>query len=493
MNTLLIYPEWPDTYWSFKHALPFEGKRSAYPPLGLLTIAPLLPKHWNKRLVDTNIRRLTDADLKWADVALLSGMLVHRDDLLTILARCRARGLRTVIGGPVSSSVEELPQHADHVVIGEAEDLITELAADLERGAAKPVYKARELPGLDKTPLPDLSLIDPKYYSAMAIQYSRGCPFTCEFCDIIEIYGRKPRTKSPAQVVAELEQLYERKWRGSVFIVDDNFIGNKKKVKELLPVLADWNTRRRRPFNFFTEASVNLADDAELLQMMKDACFTRVFLGIETPVEASLKEAQKLQNTRRSLMDSVHRIQSYAMEVMAGFIVGFDNDPEDIFDKQVEFIQESAIPLAMVGLLLALPGTQLYRRLLKEGRIVNEGHGNNMDLRLNFIPKMNAQRLVEGYRSILQRIYHPEAYYERVLNFLSRYYPVHHRRRSLSDYIAFARSILKQGVLGEGRASYWKFFLQAATHYRHTFDTAITLAVMGYHFQILTRAVCQAE
>ncbi|MFQ5927359.1 MAG: B12-binding domain-containing radical SAM protein, partial [Terriglobia bacterium] len=336
MNALLIYPEWPDTYWSFKHALPFEGKRSAYPPLGLLTIAPLLPKHWKKRMVDTNVRRLTDADLEWADVALLSGMLVHKQHLLALLARCRARGLRTVVGGPVTSSVEELPRHADHVVVGEAEDLIAGLAADLEQGTAKPLYHARALPGLDTTPLPDLSLINLKYYSASGIQYSRGCPFNCEFCDIIEIYGRKPRTKSPAQVTAELEQLYERNWRGSVFIVDDNFIGNKKKVKELLPVLVEWNARHQRPFTFFTEASVNLADDVELLQLMKDSGFTRVFLGIETPVEASLKEAQKLQNTRRSLLDSVHRIQGYGMEVMAGFIVGFDNDPEDIFDKQVE-------------------------------------------------------------------------------------------------------------------------------------------------------------
>jgi len=489
MNALLIYPEWPDTYWSFKHALPFEGKRSAYPPLGLLTIASLLPKHWNKRLVDTNVRPLTDADLEWANVAMLSGMLVHKQDLLAILARCRTWGLPTVVGGPVTSSVEELPQHADHIVIGEAEELVAGLAADLEQGKAKPVYRAGGLPGLDKTPLPDLSLINFKYYSATGIQYSRGCPFNCEFCDIIEIYGRVPRTKSPAQVVTELEQLYEHKWRGSVFIVDDNFIGNKKKVKELLPVLTEWNVRHRRPFTFFTEASVNLADDADLLQMMKEAGFIRVFLGIESPVEASLKEAQKLQNTRRSLLDSVRRIQRYGMEVMAGFIVGFDNDPDDVFDKQVEFIQESAIPLAMVGLLLALPGTQLYRRLQKEGRILDEGQGDNMDCRLNFVPKMNPQRLLEGYRSILQRIYHPDAYYDRVRRFLAQYHPSHHARRALSDYIALARSILKQGILGEARTSYWKFFFEAATRYRHTFDTAIMLAIMGYHFQTLTREV----
>jgi len=494
MNALLIYPEWPDTYWSFKHALPFEGKRSAYPPLGLMTVASMLPPHWKKRLVDTNIRPLTDADLKWADVAMLSGMLIHKAELIEILKRCRARGLRTVIGGPVTSSVLELPQYADHVVVGEAEDLVADLAADLERGTAKPRYQASERPGLARTPPPDLSLINLKHYSSMAIQYSRGCPFNCEFCDIIEIYGRKPRTKSPEQVIAEVEQLRERKWRGAIFIVDDNFIGNKVKVKEMLPVLAEWNHRQRKPFTFFTEASLNLADDTQLLQMMKEARFTRVFLGIETPVEESLKEAQKFQNTRRSLLDSVRKIQSYGMEVMAGFIVGFDSDPEEIFDRQVEFIQESGIPLAMVGLLLALPGTQLYRRLLKEGRILAESTGDNMNLALNFIPKMNPQRLVEGYRSILQRIYQPDAYYDRVRRFLAECpRGMHHNPRSLSDYLAFLRSMVKQGVLGNSRSSYWKFVLEAATRYRHAFDRAIMLAIMGYHFQTLTRLLCESD
>ena len=493
MNALLIYPEWPETYWSFKHALPFEGKRSAYPPLGLLTIAPLLPSSWKKRLVDTNVRRLTEEDLKWADIALLSGMLVHKQDLFAILARCRARGLRTVVGGPVTSSLEELRVYADHVVIGEAEDLVSELVRDLEQGTAKPVYSAAALPDLSRTPLPDLSLINPKHYSSMAIQFSRGCPFNCEFCDIIEIYGRKPRTKAPAQVIAELEQLHDCNWRGSVFLVDDNFIGNKKKVKELLPVIAEWNGRQQRPFTFFTEASVNLADDGGLLQMMKDASFIRVFLGIETPVEASLKEAQKMQNTHRSLLDSVRHIQAYGMEVMAGFIVGFDNDPDDIFDRQVEFIQESAIPLAMVGLLQALPGTQLYRRLMKEGRILNEGDGNNTECRLSFVPKMDPQRLIEGYQSILKRIYAHDAYYDRARRFLARYHPTHRARRKLSDYRAFVRSIIKQGLFDSARSSYWRFVLDAATRYRHAFDTAITLAIMGYHFQKLTERVCEVE
>jgi radical SAM superfamily enzyme YgiQ (UPF0313 family) len=493
MKTLLVYPQWPDTYWSFKHALPFEGKRSTYPPLGLMTISSLLPKHWTKRLVDTNVRELTDADIAWADVVLASAMLVQKTHLMEILDRCRRRGVRTVVGGPITSSEDTLPLFADHVVVGEAEELIAELAADLESGAEKKIYHSREMPGLDKTPLPEIGLIQMKHYSAMALQYSRGCPFNCEFCDIIEIYGRRPRTKAPAQVIAELELLREYKWRGPVFIVDDNFIGNKKKVKELLPVLVDWNMRNNRPFNFYTEASVNLADDKELLELMKDAGFTSVFLGIETPVEASLKEAQKLQNTRRSLLDSIRRIQHYGMEVMAGFIVGFDNDPEDIFDRQVEFIQESAIPVAMVGLLQALPGTQLYRRLMKEGRILNECRGDNMDCRLNFVPKMDPQRLVEGYRSILKRIYQPQAYYERVCKFLEEYRPNHRRARRSSDYRAFFRSVVKQGMLGKARGSYWKFLFEAATRYRHAFDVAMTLAIMGYHFQTLTQIVCQNE
>ena len=491
MNVLLLYPEFPDTFWSFKHALKFIHKRAALPPLGLLTVAAMLPKHWEKRLVDTNVRQLTDADIAWADVALLSGMLVQKDHLVSILDRCRAAGVRTVVGGPICSCVDELKQHCDHIVIGEAEELMPAIVADLEAGTAKPEYQVTELPSLESSPPPDLSLIRPRHYSAMAIQYSRGCPFNCEFCDIIEIYGRRPRTKSNAQVLAELDQLHAARWRGSVFLVDDNFIGNKKKVKELLPALAEWNRAHGRPFTFFTEASINLADDGELLEQMRKADFIRVFLGIETPSEASLKEAQKMQNTRRSLLESVRRIQSYGMEVMAGFIVGFDNDTDSVFDEQVKFIQESAIPMAMVGMLQALPGTQLYRRLQKEGRILDGGQGNNTSAYLNYIPKMDPGRLVEGYLSILKRIYEPNAYYERVRKFLAQYQPNHHPRRSLSDYKALARSIVKQGILGRSRGSYWKFLATAATRYHHAFGTAVTLAIMGYHFEKITAQVCE--
>jgi radical SAM superfamily enzyme YgiQ (UPF0313 family) len=273
MNALLIYPEFPETYWSFKHALKFVGKRAAQPPLGLMTVAALLPGAWKKRLVDANVERLRDRDLDWADVAFISGMHIQRGALMDIVGRCRARGLRTVVGGPIASSVPAVELNANHVVIGEAETLIAGLARDLERGTARPVYQSDERPEMATGPLPDLSLIKMHRYSTMAVQYSRGCPFNCEFCDIIEIYGRRPRTKAVAQVLAELDQLRTAGWRGAVFIVDDNFIGNKARAKELCVALAEWRSQFKTSFDFNTEASLNLADDPELMQLMKDAGF----------------------------------------------------------------------------------------------------------------------------------------------------------------------------------------------------------------------------
>jgi radical SAM superfamily enzyme YgiQ (UPF0313 family) len=494
VNALLIYPEFPDTFWSFKHALQFLGKRAAQPPLGLMTISALLPKSWKKRLVDTNVERLRDRDLAWADVVLLSAMHIQRESLAAIVERCRARGLRTVIGGPIASSLSPAELKADHVVIGEAESLIANLARDLEAGAAQPVYQAAERPEMETSPLPDLSLIKMSRYSTMAVQYSRGCPFNCEFCDIIEIYGRRPRTKSIPQVLAELDQLYAAGWRETVFIVDDNFIGNKARAKELCRALAEWRSQYKICFDFNTEASLNLADDLELMQLMKDAGFVSVFLGIETPDESDLIACNKLQNTHRSLLESVATIQSYGMQVMGGFILGFDTDREDIFDRMVEFIQKSGIPIAMVGLLQAMPGTQLFRRLRKEGRILDEGKGDNTGDHLNFLPNMDAARLMEGYHSVLKRIYSGEAYYDRVKLYLSRIQPQlgkqdeklsGQRWLTVGNARAFVTSIVRQGVFGRQRWSYWKFLLTVATRYRHCVGAAMTLAVMGYHFQVM--------
>jgi radical SAM superfamily enzyme YgiQ (UPF0313 family) len=499
MNALLIYPLFPDTYWSFKHALKFVGKRAAQPPLGLMTVAALLPGDWNKRLVDTNVERLRDRDLDWADVVLLSGMHIQQEALVAIVERCRARGLRTVVGGPIASSLSAAELKADHIVIGEAESLIAGLAHDLELGSAKPVYQAAERPEMHASPLPDLSLIKMNRYSTMTVQYSRGCPFNCEFCDIIEIYGRRPRTKAVAQVLAELDQLHAAGWRESVFIVDDNFIGNKARAKELCSALAEWRRQHKTTFDFNTEASLNLADDPELMQLMKDAGFISVFLGIETPDESGLIASNKLQNTRRSLLDSVATIQSYGMQVMGGFILGFDTDQEDIFDRMVDFIQKSGIPIAMVGLLQAMPGTQLFRRLWREGRILNTDAGNNTGDKLNFLPSMDAARLVEGYRSVLKRIYNCEAYYDRVRLYLSRTQPRPGEQKYKQQWMtranarALVTSIVRQGVFGAHRWSYWKFLATAATRYRHCFGAAMTLAVMGYHFQIITRKLDSAH
>jgi radical SAM superfamily enzyme YgiQ (UPF0313 family) len=488
MNILLVYPEFPDTYWSFRHALIFEGKRSAFPPLGLLTISAMLPESWERRLVDMNVRPLDQADIEWADIVFTSAMIVQKESLERVVRLCKASGKRVVVGGPyVSTSAEHLPE-ADHIFVGEAETTLPEFLRDLERGETRPVYKAAERPALVATPVPDFRLAQLNRYSAMSVQYSRGCPFNCEFCDIIEIYGRVPRTKTNEQMIAELDALLAVGWRGLVFIVDDNFIGNKKNVRVLLPDLVAWSDRHGRPFSFITEASVNLAEDDALLEMMRRANFRRVFLGIETPVEESLKEAQKGQNTRRDLLESVRKIQSYGMEVMAGFIVGFDSDPTDIFDRQIDFIRESAIPLAMVGLLTALPDTQLWRRLKGEGRLLEDSTGNNTDCSLNFVPRMDASLLIEGYKKILRTIYSPAEYYQRALDCLAHLtQPPEPRRSSLiGEVAAFARVVLTLGVRDRARADFWRYLRRASSSHRQNFAHAITLAAMGYHFRKLT-------
>jgi radical SAM superfamily enzyme YgiQ (UPF0313 family) len=494
MKTLLVYPEFPDTYWSFRYALSFEGKRSAFPPLGLLTVASLLPETWERRLVDLNVEPLAQADLVWAEVVFVSAMLAQKDSLQKVIARAKTLGKLVVVGGPyATTSATDLPD-ADHIFLGEAETTLPEFINDLASGTAKRIYQAAERPALSLTPVPQFQLADLRQYSAMSVQFSRGCPFQCEFCDIIEIYGRVPRTKSNEQMIAELDGLFNLGWRGMVFIVDDNFIGNKRNVKKFLPALAEWSERRGQPFSFITEASVNLADDEELLEGMRRAGFRRVFLGIETPVEASLIEAQKGQNTRGDLLASVRKIQRYGMEVMAGFIVGFDNDPEDIFARQIEFIQASAIPLAMVGLLQALPDTQLWRRLQREGRLQTESTGNNTDGSLNFIPKMDTTRLIAGYQAILRTIYSPGEYYQRALHSLERVSadsPEPRRTGLLTDAVTLARVVLALGIRDSARRSFWRYLRSAWFSHRAKFAEAVRLAALGYHFRQLTQMQTQ--
>jgi radical SAM superfamily enzyme YgiQ (UPF0313 family) len=491
MRVLLVNPEFPETYWSFRHALSFVGKKSAYPPLGLLTVAALLPRLWERRLVDLEVTRLRQSDIEWADMVFVTAMLVQKDALHRVVGRCKALGKRVVVGGPyVSTSAEQLPG-ADHIFVGEAETTLPQFFLDLERGEAKPRYQAPDRPPLSLAPVPDFKLANLKSYAAMSLQYSRGCPFQCEFCDIIEIYGRVPRTKSNQQVIAELDELKRIGWRGNVFVVDDNFIGNKRNVKKLLPDLIEWQERNGRPFSLLTEASVNLADDDNLLDAMRSAGFRSVFLGIETPVAESLKEAQKSQN-RGDLLESVKKIQSYGMEVMAGFIVGFDHDPEDIFQRQINFIRDSAIPLAMVGLLSALPDTQLWRRLKKEGRLIAESSGNNTSGSLNFVPKMDPALLVEGYRLVLRTIYNSSEYYQRALECLRR---VPGTTADLSGQdlaqglLAFSRIVFKLGIVDQERREFWKYFRRSLKEHRQQFAESMRLAAMGYHFRKLSETI----
>jgi len=445
-------------------------------------------------LVDLDLCALKETDIEWADIVFVTAMLVQKDSLRRVVARCKQRGKRVVIGGPYVTTATEIVPGADHIFLGEAETTLPQFVMDLERGEPQPTYQAAERPPLSVTPVPHYYLADLKRYSAMSVQYSRGCPFQCEFCDIIEIYGRIPRTKSTQQILAELDALLKAGWRGPVFIVDDNFIGNKRNVKQMLPFLADWSEKHGQPFSFMTEASLNLAEDDALLESMRTAGFRRVFLGIETPVEESLKEAQKGQNLRRNLLDSVKRIQSHGMEIMAGFIVGFDSDPEDIFERQIDFIRASAIPLAMVNLLSALPDTQLWRRLKSEGRLMNEASGNNSDCSLNFIPKMNAVRLVEGYKRVMRTIYNPREYYSRSLDCLRDVEQNGAGARGTTlrqDIATLSRVVLELGLRDSERREFWIYINRVLLRHRNEFARAVRLAAMGYHLRKLAEVYCK--
>jgi radical SAM superfamily enzyme YgiQ (UPF0313 family) len=409
MNALLLWPEFPTTFWSFRHALKFIGKRAALPPLGLVTVAALLPPEWNLRLVDLNVKSLTDADLAWADLVCISAMIVQRESTIRLISRCRAKGKRILAGGPLFTSGYAEFSEVDYFVLNEAELTLPEFLSDYAAGKARRMYRANTFANMHESPVPRWDLLDVSQYGSMSVQSSRGCPFDCEFCDVTAKFGHAPRTKSPAQVLAELDALHAAGWRGSVFFVDDNFIGNKRALKkDLLPALIAWQRSHRGSFPFYTEASINLADDEELMNLMADAGFDAVFVGIETPDNASLIECNKRQNQGRNLIEDVKRIQRARLQVQGGFIVGFDHDLPSIFQRQIDFIQKSGIVTAMVGLLNALPDTKLYARLLREGRLLGRTSGNNVDGTLNFMPRMPLEQLMEGYRSILRGIYMPK-------------------------------------------------------------------------------------
>ena len=484
MNVLLVYPKFPDTFWSFKYALEFVGKRAALPPLGLLTVAAMLPREWSLRLVDTNVRKLTADDLAWADCAFISAMVVQRDSARTLADRCKAAGLRVVAGGPLFTSEHDQFATVDHFVLNEAELTLPPFLDDLAHGHPKRVYASGAFADLGQTPAPRWELLDLKRYASMSIQFSRGCPFNCDFCNVTALLGHRVRIKTTAQIISELDRLYALGWRSDVFFVDDNFIGNKHFLKtDLLPALIAW--RQNKEGNvFFTEASMNLVDDPQLMDLMVRAGFTKVFIGIETPDEACLAECSKGQNGNRDLVEDVRRIQRAGLQVQGGFIVGFDHDQSSIFQRQIDFIQKSGIVTAMVGLLQAPAGTRLHARMAKEGRLCAEFSGDNVDGTTNIIPVMSAQLLTEGYRRILDHIYSPAPYYQRVRTFLREYRaPLVRVRFQFADLLTIARSVYRIGFLGRERYQYWKLLLWTQFRRPRLLTQAITLAIYGYHFR----------
>jgi radical SAM superfamily enzyme YgiQ (UPF0313 family) len=489
MNVLLIYPKFPDTFWSFKYALKFIRKKSAFPPLGLLTVSAMLPDEYSRRLVDVNVDDLTDDDLSWADLAFIGGMTIQRDSAKKIIARCKAKSLKVIAGGPLFTAEPDAFEEVDHLVLDEAELTLPPFLEDLGNGHPKKIYRATGFCDLHHTPLPSWDLINIKKYASMSIQFSRGCPFNCDFCNVTVLFGHKPRLKSVQQVIAELDRIYDEGWRSDIFFVDDNFIGNRRYIKtELLPALIEWR-KDKKGCVFFTEASINLADDAELMDLMVKAGFDSVFIGIESPNDDSLTECQKVQNKNRDLMNDVKILQRAGLQVNGGFIVGFDSDTPTTFQQLIDFIQKSGIVTAMVGLLQAPPGTRLYDRLKKDNRLLDMRiSGDNVDGTTNINPKMGLDQLMNGYRFIMEHIYAPKHYYRRVKVFLKEF--GNHRVDAQIDiqrFLALFRSSIRLGILGRERFHYWYLVVWTLVRKPRLLPLAITLAVYGYHY----RRICE--
>ncbi|MBZ0185490.1 MAG: B12-binding domain-containing radical SAM protein, partial [Candidatus Obscuribacterales bacterium] len=440
------------------------GKKSFMPPLGLLTVAALCPQYWNLRLIDLNIEELTQSDLEWAELALISGMGIQQRSMLDTIDRCKRAGVSTLVGGPDATSSPDQYEDATYLILDEAEITLPMFLADFGCGKYQRVYTAEGMkPSITETPVPRFDLLSLDSYSHMCVQFSRGCPFSCEFCDITTLYGNIPRTKKPEQLLNELDAIYDIGFRGPVFLVDDNFIGNKKSVKKMLPELVGWMQDHRYPFSLYTEASLNLADDDELLEMMVAAGFESVFVGIESPSLESLRETRKYQNIGGDMLAKVHTIQRHGIEVLAGFILGFDHDDEEIFQGQIDFITAGKIPLAMVGMLHALPNTQLWTRLQEENRLLKDWTGDNYDLP-NFKTKLPLITLIRGYRQVLATLYEPANFFSRLSGLIENMGPNKHlqlRRLGFGTKLKYLYPVIKAliwlGIKDKDGAQYWRF------------------------------------
>jgi radical SAM superfamily enzyme YgiQ (UPF0313 family) len=491
IKALMVWPRFPSSFWGFQGMTSdLIPEKTLMPPLGLITVAALCPKEWTIRLIDRAFDDLLDADILWADLVMVSGMHVQKDDIQEILGRARALGKRTMIGGPYASSQPELLLSlADHVVVGEPDEVFQQIATDLETGAARRLYTIREKPDVHRTSVPRFELLKIESYASMSIQFSRGCPFQCEFCDIITLYGRKPRTKSPSQTLGELEVLFDLGWRKPVFIVDDNFIGNHKLALALVQELTQWQQTHDYPFVFYTEASIDLAQRPVLLEAMVRANFFFVFIGIESPSQESLREAKKFQNLRQDPLDCIRFIQGRGLWVTGGFIIGFDSDTEDIFERQIEFIERAAIPWAMAGFLQAPPTTALYDRMLKEGRLIEQSAETSNFEPPNFRTVLPLPVLLDGVRRTLLSIYSASSFYDRAFRSLLQWesgkyqrsprYPVSYKVRVI------LRSLWHQGIRSSYRKAYWKFLWQLLCRWcfrPQKLWLGFTVLLSGHHF-----------
>jgi radical SAM superfamily enzyme YgiQ (UPF0313 family) len=485
MNILLVYPEVPNTFWSLKTALKFVSKKALLPPVGLLTVASMLPESFEKKLIDMNVSKLRDRHIKWADYVFISAMVVQKKSAKAIVKRCSKLNTKVVAGGPLFTSFPDLVPDADYLVLNEAEITLPQFLNDLKDKSPKKVYKTNQKAQMQKSPIPAWNLVKMKKYAMMGLQYSRGCPYNCDFCDITALLGRKIRTKTTEKIINELENLYDNKWRGNIFFVDDNFIGKRKQLKEqLLPAIIEWMKYKKYPFTFNTQVSIDLVDDEQLMALMTKAGFNCVFIGVETPDDETLYQCSKNQNTGRDIVAAVKKIQRFGMQVQAGFIVGFDNDKPNVFDKLINLVQESGIITAMVGLLNAPRGTKLYQKLKQENRLVKLPTGDNMDCSINFIPKMDINELVKGYQKVVETLYSQKYYCKRIKTFLKNYnFPDKRKMKfKLSNIKAFFVSTWKIGILEKGKIHYWMLIIWALTKPKK-FHLAVRFSIYGYHFR----------
>jgi len=497
MKVLLVYPNIPYSFWSLDETLRFIPQKAYFPPLGLLTVAAMLPKDWTLKLIDMNITSLSDEDIKSADFVFISAITGQRQPVMEVINRCKKFETKIVAGGPLFTTNYEDFDDVDYLVLGEAEATLPVFIADIKNGCAKHLYMSDDFPDLTLSPTPLWSLVNMADYVCMAIQYSRGCPFDCEFCEVTVLNGHKPRTKDVAQLNMELDTLYENGWRGTVFIVDDNFIGNKKKVKtEILPGFMEWSRKRNHRFWFYAQTPINLADDEELMDLMYEVGFTTVFVGIESVNEESLSECGKKQNKDRDLVGAVRKLHNHGLEVFAGFIVGFDNDPESIFEILIEFIQKAHISAAMVGLLNAPRGTRLYQRLKNENRLLGIMSGDNVDCSLNFVPKMNTETLINGHKYVMKTIYSHRLFYSRAEAFLNEYkirrsIAGEHNStsiiNSLRNIARLSKILLFLGIISGGRFHFWKLLVSNAIRRPDYVPIVIILSMYGFHFNKLTK------